>query len=225
MPWQSTGWNNNRSVTILLECMEQRGEVAAAGRRGRDRLWDLAERIYPDVPVVPAEEAERIRNERRLTALGIVRAHGPECQVEPIDVQEVGEPAEIAGVRGTWRVDPALLDQPFSGRTALLSPLDRVIFDRKRMDDLFEFDYQLEMYKPAAKRRWGYFALPILHGDRFVGKVDATTDRKARVLRVDAIHRDIPFTKAMTAAVDDEIKDLARWLRVDLDMPADDLSA
>ncbi len=220
VPWQSTGWNNNRNVTLLLECMEQRGEVATAGRRGRDRLWDLAERVYPDVPVVPAEEAERIRNERRLRALGIVRAQGPECQVEPIDVQEVGEPAEITGVRGVWRVDPSLLDQRFSGRTALLSPLDRLIFDRKRMDELFEFDYQLEMYKPAAKRRWGYFALPILHGDRLVGKVDATTDRKARVLRVDAIHRDIPFTTAMNVAVDHEIKDLARWLKVDLDLPA-----
>ena len=63
------------------------------------------------------------------------------------------------------------------------------------MTELFEFDYQLEMYKPAAKRRWGYFALPILHGDRLVGKVDATSDRKAGVLRVDAIHEDVPFRK------------------------------
>jgi uncharacterized protein YcaQ len=82
--------------------------------------------------------------------------------------------------------------------------------------EVFEFDYQLEMYKPVAKRRWGYFALPILHGDRFVGKLDATADRKARVLRVDAVHRDVPFTKAMTAAVDREIEDLADWLGLDL---------
>jgi uncharacterized protein len=81
---------------------------------------------------------------------------------------------------------------------------------------LFEFDYQLEMYKPAAKRRWGYFALPILHGDRLVGKLDATADRTAGVLRIDAIHRDVPFHRTMTAAVDREIKDLAHWVQLDL---------
>ncbi len=74
----------------------------------------------------------------------------------------------------------------------------------------------LEMYKPAAKRRWGYFALPILYADRLVGKVDATADRHAGVLRVDAIHQDLPFDQTMTAAVQGEIKDLARWLELDL---------
>jgi uncharacterized protein YcaQ len=88
------------------------------------------------------------------------------------------------------------------------------------MVELFGFDYGLEMYKPAAKRRWGYYALPILYGDRLVGKLDATADRKARVLRVDAIHEDVPFTKAATAAVTREIKDLARWLNLELDLPA-----
>ena len=153
--WGSSGWNNNRNVCQLLEFMVLRGEVAVAGRRGRERLWDLAERVYPDEPVVPAEEALRIRNERRLRALGIARARGPECPVEPDDVGEVGEPAVVDGVRGMWRVDPALLGQPFAGRAALLSPLDRLIYDRKRMVELFEFDYQLEMYKPAAQAPLG----------------------------------------------------------------------
>jgi hypothetical protein len=215
-PWKSTGWTNNRNVTQLLEFMVLRGEVAIAGRAGRGRLWDLAPRIYPDDPVVPAYEALRIRNERRLSALGIARARGPECPVEPLDVGEAGETAVVAGVKGTWRVDPSLLGLPFSGRAALLSPLDRLIHDRKRTLELFEFDYQLEMYKPAAKRRWGYFALPILYGDQLVGKLDATADRKAGVLRVNAIHRDVPFTKAMTTAVRHEINDLARWLELDL---------
>jgi uncharacterized protein YcaQ len=87
--------------------------------------------------------------------------------------------------------------------------------------ELFEFDYQLEMYKPAGKRRWGYFALPILYGDRLVGKLDATADRRAGVLRINAIHQDVPFDRAMEAAVDEEIKDLARWLELDLALPAD----
>ena len=219
VPWRSSGWTNNRNVTQLLELMVLRGEVAIAGRRGGDRLWDLATRVYPDDPVVPRDVALRIRNQRRLRSLGIARARGPECPVEPVDVGEVGEPAVVEGVKGTWRVDPSLLGQPFSGRAALLSPFDRLIHDRKRTVELFEFDYQLEMYKPAAKRRWGYFALPVLYGDRLVGKLDATADREAGVLRVNAVHQDVPFDRAMTAAVDGEIKDLAHWLELDLTLP------
>jgi uncharacterized protein YcaQ len=220
VPWRSSGWTNNRNVSQLLELMVLRGEVAIAGRRGGDRLWDLAARVYPDDPVVPADEARRIRNERRLRALGIARARGPECPVEPVDVGEAGEPAVVEGVKGTWRVDPSQLGQPFAGRAALLSPFDRLIHDRRRAVELFDFDYQLEMYKPAAKRRWGYFALPILYGDRLVGKLDATADRDARVLRVNAVQQDVAFDRTMTAAVDDELKDLAHWLQLDLALPA-----
>jgi uncharacterized protein len=219
VPWRSTGWTNNRNVTQLLEFMVLRGEVAIAGRRGGDRLWDLASRVYPADPVVPAEQARRVRDERRLRALGIARAKGPECPVEPVDVGEAGEEAVVDGVKGTWRVDPTLLGQPFDGRAALLSPFDRLVHDRRRMVELFEFDYQLEMYKPVGKRRWGYFALPILHGDRLVGKLDATADRKGGALRVDAIHQDVPFDRATTAAVAAEVEDLARWLGLDLVPP------
>jgi uncharacterized protein len=219
VPWESTGWTNNRNVQRLLEFMVQRGEVAVAGRNRGDRLWDLAGRVYPDDPVVPAEDALRVRNELRLRALGIARGRGQDCLIEPADVGEAGEPAVVEGVAGTWRVDASLLGQPFTGRAALLSPLDRLVYDRKRMAELFESDYQLEMYKPAAKRRWGYFALPILYGDRLVGKLDATADRKAGVLRVNAIHQDVLFDEAMDAAVADEIKDLARWLELELALP------
>ena len=101
----------------------------------------------------------------------------------------------------------------------MLSPFDRLIHDRKRTVELFEFDYQLEMYKPAAKRRWGYFALPILHRDRLVGKLDAAADRQAGMLRVNAIHQDVPFTGTMTAEIGREIEDLAHWLEMDLTLP------
>jgi uncharacterized protein len=216
VPWKSSGWTNDRNVTQMLTLLERGGEVAVAGRQGSERLWDLAERVYPDVPVVPFEEAERRRDARRLSALGIARSKGSECQVEPLDVRQAGDEAEIDGVRGTWRVDPALLDVPFTGRAALLSPFDRLLHDRKRMVDLFEFDYALEMFKPVAARRWGYFALPILYGDRLVGKLDATADRKAEALRVNAVHWDVSPNNAMAADVEREIRDLADWLELDL---------
>jgi uncharacterized protein len=212
IPWESSGWNNDRNVRMLLDRMVQRGEVATAGYDGRQRLWDLAERVYPDVEPVPYDEAMRIRAERRLRSLGIARMKASKAPNEPNDVGTVGEAAEIEGVRGRWRVDPSYLDGAFSGRAALLSPLDRLVFDRKRMDELFEFDYQLEMYKPAEKRRWGYWALPILYGDQLVGKLDATAVRDEGVLRVDAIHADGEWSPAMVSALEEELRSLGEWL-------------
>jgi hypothetical protein len=212
-PWASSGWNNNRNVVMMLGFMEVRGEVAAAGREGRDRLWDLAERVYPKGKPVPVERARRLRDERRLRALGIARAKVTEAMIEPNHVGQAGEPAVIDGVPGEWRVDPEQIGRSFEGRAALLSPLDRLVYDRARMVDLFGFDYALEMYKPVEQRKWGYWALPILYGDQLVGKLDATWDRKRRELRIDALHEDVRFTKAMAAAVDAEIADLDQWLR------------
>jgi uncharacterized protein YcaQ len=212
VPWASSGWSHNRNVTQMLEILMNRGEVAISGRVGRERLWDLPERVYPaGVAVSSVEEAERAKDERRLGSLGIARTKA-RAMMEPIHVGEAGEPAVVEGVKGEWRVDPARLEEEFEGRTALLSPFDRLIHDRTRTEELFDFEYTLEMYKPAAKRRWGYFALPILHGDRLVGKLDATADRKASILRVNAIHEDVKFTQAIAKGVQAELEDLVRWL-------------
>jgi len=213
VPWASSGWTNDRNVTQMLELLMMRGEIAIAGRAGRERLWDVAERVYPAGVDVPSpDEAVRIRNERRLTSLGIARRKRPKMPIEPVEVGDAGEPAMVEGVKGEWRVDPAALQDGFEGRTALLSPFDRLVYDRGRTEELFDFEYTLEMYKPAAKRRWGYFALPILHHDRLVGKVDAKADRDASVLRVTAIHEDVKFTRAMRGGVNAELEDLASWL-------------
>ena len=218
--WPSSGWNNNRNVMMMLECMMMRGDIAVARREGRDRVWDLAERVYhSDTATVPLDEAVRERASRRLRSQGVVWEKAPNLPVEPTRVGEAGLPATIEGLKGTWRVDPEALDLPFEGRTALLSPFDGLIRDRRRMNDLFEFDYALEMYKPASKRRWGYYALPILHGDRLVGKVDATTDRERGTLTVNAVHEDEPFTPDLSAAVRAEVEALADWLGVELVTP------
>jgi len=220
VPWPSSGWTNNRNVTQMLEFLAMRGEVAISGRVGRERLWDLRERVYPrDVEIPTMEEAARRRDERRLASLGIARAKARVMPGEPAHVGEAGEPAVVEGVKGEWRVDPVYLGDDFAGRTALLSPFDRLVHDRVRADQLFDFEYTLEMYKPAASRRWGYFALPILHGDRLVGKLDARADRKAGVLQVNALHEDEPFSKPVTAAVHDELEALADWLELELRLP------
>ena len=202
--WQSSGWTHERNVTQMLEGLAWRGEVAVSARQGRERLWDLPERVFPaGVTALPAEEARRRRDERWLRALGIAR---------PKFVGEAGIPVTVEGTKGVWRLDPEATAEGFEGRTALLSPFDRLSHDRARALDLFDFEYTLEMYKPKEKRRWGYFALPILHGDALVGKVDATADREAGVLRVDAIHEDAPFAPETKAGVEGELDALARWL-------------
>ena len=212
VPWRSSGWNNNRNVPRMLDLMEARGEIAVSSREGRERLWDLADRVYPTTEVVDAAQAVAERDRRRLSSLGIARASVSKPPGEPHDVGDAGEDAVIDGVRGTWRVDPAQLGASFRGRAALISPLDRLVVDRKRLTEIFGCDYQLEMYKPVATRRWGYFALPILYGDRFVGKLDCASDHEAGMLRVNAVHQDVEFSAAMTRAVDHEIESLAQSL-------------
>jgi uncharacterized protein len=216
-PWPSSGWTNNRNITRMLESLAFRGHVAISGRSGRQRYWDLPERVYPaDLPTLDLDTAMRYRADRRLAALGIARSAGPQIPGESPYVGDAGEEAIVEDTPGTWRVHPAYIGLPFTGRTALLSPFDRLIHDRVRTQHLFGFDYILEMYKPKDKRRWGYFALPVLHEDRLVGKLDATADRKAGRLLVNAIHEDLCFTTSMTAAVRAEIEDLATWLGLEV---------
>jgi uncharacterized protein len=216
VPWPSSGWTNNRNVTQMLEILVMKAEVAVSGRRGRQRLFDLAERVYPELPSMSVEEAARQLDERRLASLGIARATGTKTPGEPAHVGGVGAPVTVAGIAGQWRVDPAALerdeDDDFRGRAALLSPYDRLVYDRVRAQELFGYEYVLEVYKPASKRRWGYYALPILVGDRLVGKLDARAERKEGVFEVNAVHQDVAFTEEMSAAVEAEIDALADWL-------------
>lgn len=212
--WPSTGWTNNRNVTQTLECLHLAGELAVVGRIGKLRIWELAERVFPRTPVVPADEARRIRSERLLAACGIMHESIAVSPTELHGIVPVGEPATIEGVAGKWMVDPAQLDRPFEGRTVLLSPFDRLMTDHQSVARLVEFDYTLEMYKPARSRSWGQFALPILHGDRLVGKLDARSDRDSGQFIVQTIHEDRPFDRPTRAAVDAQIQSFAEWLRL-----------
>ncbi len=210
--WPSSGWTNNRNVTQMLEFLMMRGEIAITARRGRQRVWDLADRVYPATAAVKPEEARRVRQERRLRALGIAREKFVAMPLEPVDVGNVGEPATVEGVPGTWRVDPDALGKPFEGRTALLSPFDRLIYDRARAVDLFDFEYLLEMYKPAAKRRWGFFALPVL--TRIGSWAKWTPPPTGRAPRCGCTRstRTSPSRGRSPAGVRGELKSLASWL-------------
>jgi uncharacterized protein YcaQ len=208
--WQSRGWTHARNTTQMLDYLSSQGLIAVSGRDGNERRWELADRVLPvDLPRITQADADRITARRRLRAMGVVRAGSQ------FDVGEEGLETAIDGVRGRWRVDPELLDRPFHGRTALLSPFDRLVYDRKVTQALFGFEHHLEMYVPAAKRRWGYYVLPALNGERLVGRVDAKADRKEGVLRVPALHLEDSSTADDQAAIEAELGELAAWLKLD----------
>jgi uncharacterized protein YcaQ len=211
----SDGWYGSNQVPHMLELLLLRGEVAVVGREGRHRRWDLAERVYPqDLPEYEFEEAERMRDERRLHAVGIAKQKSPWSRVGM-----AGEAAQVEGSAWKYRVDPeslASLDQDVDGRVAFLSPYDGMLFDRPRLQEIFDFQYVLEQFKPKAQRKYGFFAHPILMGDRFVGLLDAEVDRKNETLTVTAVHQLLPFEPEEDEMVRAEIADLAEWLGVTL---------
>jgi uncharacterized protein YcaQ len=207
------GWFGSNQTVHMLDFLQRQGEVAVVGRDGRHRRWDLAERVYPqDLPEYEYVEAERMLDERRLQAAGIAKQKSPWSPVG-----EAGEPAIVEGNPRKYRVAPealAALDDDAGGRVAFLSPYDGMLFDRPRLKELFEFDYVLEQFKPKPQRKYGFFAHPILMGDRFVGMLDAEVDREQQTLTVTAVHEFLPFDPEEDEMVRGEIDDLAEWLGV-----------
>ncbi|HLF68068.1 MAG TPA: crosslink repair DNA glycosylase YcaQ family protein [Gaiellaceae bacterium] len=177
-------WWGSRQVTLMLEILHAHGVLAVVGRRNGQRLWDLAERWYPETETVPLREAGRLLAEKRFRALG----------VRPT-------------AKG-WEAHPDVADGPVPDRVTLLSPFDRLIHDRDRAEALFGFRYRLEMFVPKAKREYGYYVLPILVGDRLVGRVEPSFDRKTRTLEVLGAWGD-------TSRLDEAVSTLAEWLGAD----------
>jgi uncharacterized protein YcaQ len=209
------GWFSSNQTTRMLDFLHRFGEVAIVGREGRQKRWDLAERVYPqNLPEYSLEEAERLLSERRLHAAGIAKQKSPWS-----GVGDAGEPAVVEGSKWKFRVDPealAALADDAAGRVAFLSPYDGLLFDRPRLKEIFDFAYVLEQFKPKPQRRYGFFAHPILMGDRFVGLLDAEVSRETSELKVNAVHELLPFDPEEDEMVRAEIGALAEWLGLGL---------
>jgi uncharacterized protein YcaQ len=174
-------WWGDRQVRLMLEILAIRGEIGVAGRVGKQRLWDLGERVYPETEKLTWREAERELEARRFRALGV--------RLE----------------RGKWVAHPDVSDEPVPERATLLSPFDRLIHDRARIEALWSFRYRLEMYVPRAKREFGYYVLPLLVGDQLVGRAEPRFDRKNGELELLGAWGD-------TSRLDEALEPLEQWL-------------
>ena len=215
VPWSSTGWTEGMEVTRMLDYLWMCGSIAVVGREGQSRVWDLSERWLPEQraarPRLSVREAVSLAAERSLRGLGIatkrhisqhfVRGRYPGLETALRGLVRAGRfvKAEIIGDDepwpGRWYLhadDVPLLEALRRGtwepRTTLLSPFDNLIADRARTEQLFRFRFRIEIYVPKAKREYGYYVLPILHGDTLIGRVDPAFDRQERRLVVNAVH-------------------------------------
>jgi uncharacterized protein len=224
--WRTGGWNDDgRNTSMMLEVLWAKGEVMIAGRAGQERIWDLGSRRLPsEAPRPRAGEEARNLLDAQLRALGISKlsrfgwtfegARPPGWERALAELEREGRAIQVtvAGLPGERWVHAEILDRSFRPRTVLLSPFDRLIHDRARAEELFGFRFRLEIYVPKAKREFGYFVMPILHGDRIVGRLDPTYDRPANVLRINRVFAEPDAPASAWPAIRKQIDELAAWL-------------
>ena len=177
-------WWGPRMVGLMLLSLHLYGEVTVAGRQGNERLWDLTSRTWPETETVSVPQADRIRADRHFRTQG------------------------VRLVKGEWEAHPDAVDGDVPDRAVLLSPFDRLVYDRDRAEALWDFRYRLEIYVPKPKREYGYYVLPLLVGDRVVGRAEPRFDRKTRTLELLGAWGD-------TSRLDEALADLGRWLGAD----------
>ncbi len=238
--WVSTGWTSGRNISRMLDFLWMQGKLMVAGRSGVQKLWDLSERCLPawtprdrlserEIVLRAAQHSLRALGAAQLRHINVhfMRRRYPglpwalaelECSGKIERVQVIGDGQEWPE---TWYVhtdELPLLERLERGewepRTTLLSPFDNLICDRQRTRLVFEFDYTIEIYTPQVKRKFGYYVMPILHGDRLIGRVDPIMDRANGRLVINAIHAEpgAPRTPETGRASADSLEELARVL-------------
>lgn len=208
---RGNGWWDWKPEKRHLEVLFTLGHLMVSERRNFHRVYDVAERVLPnwddarDLP--PADTARETLIARTCRALGVARAdwtadyYRIERRKYTAELHAMADRGEAVAIRVEgWKEDAfvpidlaPLVDEAAQGRvrstvTTLLSPFDPVVWDRKRAAALFGFDYAIECYTPAAKRKYGYFCLPMLHRGRLIGRVDAKAHRADGVFELKSVY-------------------------------------
>ncbi len=233
-------WYNGRYVPRILDYLWTKGEVMVHGRPGNQRLWGPAKSFWPENTPLETWSATQVTTyaaQKSLRALGVAtatqikwhytRQQYPELPgvlkqltregvIEKVQIVENGQP-----LKGEWYIHsadlPLLADiqaGDWQPRTTLLSPFDNLICDRDRTELLWDFFYRIEIYVPAAKREYGYYVLPILHGDQLIGRVDSKMDRHSNTWHIHNIYAQpgAPGNKKTVKAVGTAVQNLATCL-------------
>lgn len=229
---KGNGWWDWKPEKRHLETLFTLGKLMVVERRNFHRVYDVAERVLPewddarDLPV--PEQVQDALVARTCAALGVARADWI-ADYYRLERRKYQEELHALADRGAlrvlrvegWKEDvfvpselEALIDDAAQGRlrssvTTLLSPFDPVVWDRKRASKLFDFDYAIECYTPAPKRKYGYFCLPILHRGRLIGRIDAKAHRSSGVFELKSVHLE-PEVRVGTALLKDLRRAIAR---------------
>jgi uncharacterized protein len=225
--WESTGWTNERNVSRMLDFLHAKGKVVVAGRSGQQRLWDLGDRWLPKGErKLTMAQAERRVVERSARNLGVATAKeiqreffaggpwpGAKKAIDSLVAEGRLVRVEVEGLKGERFAHADSLEPPRKRAfTTFLSPFDPLIRSRERTEAFWDFHYRIEIYVPKNKRQYGYFVLPILHGDELVGRIDPVFDRKEGVLRVNNVWWE-PGKKAVP--LDKPLRSLATFVGAD----------
>ena len=222
------GWSDGKRA---LEALFAAGRVAAAGRRGFERLYDLPERVIPErvlsLATPPMEDAQRALMRISARALGVATEKDLcdyfRIQLRPgrERIKELVDAGELIPVAVEGWPQPAYLERDATvprrvDAHALLSPFDSLIWERARTERIFGFRYRIEIYTPSVSRKYGYYVLPFLLGDRLVARIDLKADRAARTLRVMGAHSEAGVRPAAVAEpLMRELATMASWLSLE----------
>ena len=221
------GWWGWGQAKRALEVLFWTGELATAGRRGFERIYDLTERVLPaeilsqPTPTKADAQRELLRLSARAHGIGNVTDLADYFRLSPriarplvAELVEEGTllPVAIEGLRGAWFLHKdARVPRKLTARS-LLAPFDPLVWERNRTSKLFSFHYRLEIYTPAEKRVHGYYVLPFLLGDKLVARVDLKADRAANTLQVPAAFAEEAAPPETAEALWAELRRLADWL-------------
>lgn len=229
------GWWNWKEEKNALEALHITGEVMIARRQNFQRVYDLRQRVLPgwdDAAAASTDELRRTLTLRAVRALGVALPawvpdyfrqpkKGISQQMEALAAEGLLHQIEVEGFEGPAYIHPdrvSLLEEAASGDhepmlTTLLSPFDPLVWDRHRARQLFDFDYTIECYTPAPKRRYGYFTLPILHRGRLVGRLDPKAHRAQGIFEVKALHLEpgVPTSEELAVDLAVALRRLADW--------------
>jgi uncharacterized protein YcaQ len=237
--WHSSGWNKERNVSRMLDFLFHEGVIMVAGREGKQKRWDLTERVVPKWAPrdrLSETDVEYDGAQKSLRALGVatprqIRDHFlsgryPNIETTLHTLQDDGKvvPATISdppGTKESWFVhnrDLDVLEKLEGGdwepRTTLLSPFDNLIIDRNRTHELFGYFFRIEIYTRKERRKTGFFVMSILDGDKIIGRIDPVMDRKDGTLRLNAVHAEPSAPKGRETArrITGAVEDLAEFL-------------